>query len=130
MAKTKDSKPRKKTLKRSSAYVHAAYLADALCDPTSERELFNAASFGLKELCTLLGIEMPKPAPTPKAWKAVKQVYIDARRVIEGLLEQQGLRADERIEDAVNKLELADLYSIAGLAFQVAEQLSELLHHL
>jgi hypothetical protein len=134
---TKDSKPRKRVL-TGWAYSHARYIADVLCDAQMPRDLRTAASFGLTELLTLLGMEQPQPGPTPKAWKAVRQAYIDARRVVEELEANQkaaggGFDMSLPIMEDLNrrdKIRERFQYSAPGLASQVAEELSELLHHL
>jgi hypothetical protein len=126
MSQVKNSKPRKKVL-TGWAYAHARYLADTLCDPDTAKDLREAATFGIAELCTLLGIEKPTPAPTPRAWNTVRQAYISARRTVEELSEKRGAKT---LATIIQNLTLEECHTIPGLIFQVAEYLSELLHHL
>lgn len=129
MSQTKDSKPRQKHL-RGSAYSHARYCADVLCDPDTPKDLEQAARFGLTELCTLLGLQMPETAPTPRAWKAVRKIYLDARRTIEQLVAKHPKATFSDFHGRSRQIIEQELYTISGLTLQVAEQLSELLHHL
>jgi hypothetical protein len=120
MSRTKD-KPRLPILK-GWAYTHARYFADFLCDPDTPKHLSEAVKFAAEEMSILTGVELPESAPTPKAWKATRQVYIDMRRVFIAACEKAGF--GHRSFDNPKP----DDHTIVGVLYYTAISLERLLH--
>lgn len=124
------SKPRKKALTGWS-YAHAAIIADMFCNPSEapdmhphERDIIEQ---GFKDACALTGVPIPAFAENPKAWRRVRQSYIDMRRAAESMFEaaQTGSYSSILHHDS---LHYVSPYTLTGRAAQVAEWLSFVLH--